>query len=129
MKKIRSLDNSIQVGIWTFVIALLSFLITIFCFFNGQKAIPLGFLLAGVLIGGLSILQGYSKKWDESLSKPAFAIASVIIKFVILAGVMVLLGFMYYSWKIHLFNLYCFIGIYTASILITIGVYAISKED
>ena len=115
-------------AIISFAITLLAVLASTFCFFNGHMDIPLGFLLGGVIIGGLYLLSALAEKIDDKKEATTFTIGVIALRLFILIGVAIIIAFMYYRWNLPYFNLFTYVASYTAAIIINIIVHLISKK-
>ena len=112
-----------KIGILTFLAGLLGFLVTLFLIFMGMMDVPLGFLLGGVVVGGLNLLTALADKKDSKKDVALFTIVSITARLMVIVAVMVVIAFMYYRWQLRYFNLFSFVGIYTLSIIITAIVF------
>ena len=129
MKKLLAkYSNSTVTAFLIFGLTVVAVLASLFCFFIGRMDIPLGFLLGGVLTGGLSLLATLAEKRDEKKQVATFSILIIAVRLMLLIGISLLLAFMYYRWEMKIFNLFSFVGIYTASIVCSVVVHLISKK-
>ena len=129
MKKLlEKFSNSMVTAILTFAATIIAFLASMFCLFNGHMDIPLGFLLGGVVSGGLSLLSALAEKLDDNKQGTVFSVVVIILRMILLVGITLLLAFMTYRWNLNYFNIFAFVGMYTVSIIIIVIVYLISKK-
>lgn len=108
MKLFKGKDNYFKTFILGLMFSCLLFVLTFVLFFFNLKEVPLGILLGGIYSSLYFILL--SKLEKKSIKA---TIVVLIIKFVLFAGIMVLVGFMYYVWEIKLFNLFALAGGYS----------------
>lgn len=127
MKKFLLLQHSFQVAILTYFISLLGFLATSFLLIS-RIDIPLGFLLAGLVVGTLNLIQGFLEKKDDSRGGASLTIVSISLKLVVNVAIMIIISFMFYKWNMPYFNIFTYVGIYSVSIIFTIISYIIKKE-
>ena len=129
MKKLLDkYPHSLVTACLTFAVTILATLITLFCFFNGHKDIPLGFILGGVVSTILCLLSALAEKQDDKKEGTTFSIIVIILRMVLLVAVTLIIAFMYYRWNLPIFNIFSFVGMYTGSIIIMVIVHLISKK-
>ena len=121
-------SNSFLTAILSFIVTGVAVCVSIFCFFNGHSDIPLGFALGGVVIGGLYMLSALAERLDDKKGTMIFSIGVISLRMFILVGVSILLAFMNYRWNTPIFNLFSFIGIYTAAIVCNVIVHLVNKK-
>ena len=127
MRSFKNLDISIQAAIITFAITLIGFLATLFLFFIGMMDVPLGILLGGFVCGSLSLLTYFFGKKDDYKQSVVYSIISIIIRFVLLIALVIIIAFMNYQWGLTIFNIFSFVGMYTASTIVLAILYSINK--
>ncbi len=127
-KLLEKYPNSFVTAFCTFAVTLVALLASLFCFFNGHMDIPLGFVLGGVVSGGLLLLSGLGEKLDDKKNGTTFSIIVIILRMVLLVGISILIAFMNYRWNLVYFNLFTFVAMYTVSIVFTVIVHLISKK-
>lgn len=128
MKKFNELNKSIKIGIVTFVITLLCFAASGFLLTTNLKDIPLGFLLGGGIISVLDVLQGFAEKKDDAKQSITFSMIVIISKFVVIITLILICALMFYRWNMPYFNIFAIVGIYTASLIVTVIFHLIDKR-
>ena len=117
MNFIKKLDRDLITAMVTSVIALVAFACSSFLISTDLKDIPLGFLLSGGVIALVYVLSYLLVRIDIKRGSTVFSIISLGVRLVVILITLLLLAFMYYRWDIKLFNIFVFVGVYTASII------------
>ena len=121
MKLFKNLSNSYKIAILTFLAGLFGFLITCFLIVENRLiGIPYGFLFSGTVIALLNLLTGLFEHVDDKKEVATYTLISIIARFMVIVGIMVLLALMNYRWGVKIFNLFVFVGMYTLSMIFTI---------
>ena len=121
MKLFKNLSNSYKIAILTFLAGLFGFLITCFLIVENRLiGIPYGFLFSGTVIALLNSLTGLFERVDDKNELATYTLISIIARFMVIVGIMVLLALMNYRWGVKIFNLFVFVGMYTLSMIFTI---------
>ena len=121
MKLFKNLSNSYKIAILTFLAGLFGFLITCFLIVENRLiGIPYGFLFSGTVIALLNLLTGLFERVDDKNELATYTLISIIARFMVIVGIMVLLALMNYRWGVKIFNLFVFVGMYTLSMIFTI---------
>ena len=121
MKLFKNLSNSYKIAILTFLAGLFGFLITCFLIVENRLiGIPYGFLFSGTVIALLNLLTGLFERVDDKKEVATYTLISIIARFMVIVGIMVLLALMNYRWGVKIFNLFVFVGMYTLSMIFTI---------
>ena len=118
MKLFNKLDVHLQSSLLIISIAVITFLASIYCFFISLAEVPLGLLLAGVITSLLHLSTHLFVNLDVRNGTVKYSVISVIIRYVVLITSVVMIGLLYYYWKVKLFNLFAFIGVYTLDVVI-----------
>jgi len=117
MKLLKKLDRNLLTAIITLLISIIGFACSSFLISSDLKDIPLGFLLSGGVISLVYVLSYLFVRIDIKRGSTVFSILSLGIRLVVILTTLLLLAFMYYRWDIRLFNIFVFVGVYTASII------------
>ena len=118
MKIFNKLDVHLQSSVLIISIVAIAFLASIYCFFISLAEVPLGLLLAGVITSLLRLSTHLFVNLDVRNGTVKYSVISVIIRYVVLITSVVMIGLLYYYWKVKLFNLFAFIGVYTLDVVI-----------
>ena len=96
-------------------------------YFLNYKDIPLGFILGGgygllsyFLIGILENKRSEYYKWAVMIS---------ILRFVVLAALLFLVGLCYYKWDLKIFNIFTVVGGYFICLVVFIVLSALNKSE
>ena len=84
---------------------------------TGYRGIPFGFLIAGGVNAALYALSGFFLIIDDKKHSSTFSIIAVIVRNVILVGTMIAMAFIDKIFGFQFYNLYVFVGVYTAGII------------
>ena len=128
MKFLKKLENNLLTSLVVYALSILGFAITCFQLNTAFRDIPLGFLFSGGVIGSLYLLTHFLVKKDEKSGNDTLSLVSIIVRFVVIVGVMVVLGLMNYRWNIILFNLFVFVGIYSAGTIVFVLLHIFKKD-
>ncbi len=95
-------------------------LITLFLYFIGYHDVPNGIALGG-LVGILSyLILGLVEGKDARNKRSVGAIIVSIMRFILLATVLVLSAYMYFKLEYHIFNPFAVVGGYLISLVVLI---------
>ncbi len=111
-----SLNTYYKIAVVSAFVTLVAFAGTSCLFFFDLGEIPLGILL-GSSIGVIfyAVLGKISNK--ENSGKPTVTIVAQVIRFVLIAGALVLSGWLYYKENLHIFNIFAVLGGYAIPLL------------
>ena len=126
--KIRKLEINLLTSIIVLLVGVIGFGVTSFLLSTTYIHVPLGFLFSSAVISVLYLIAHLFVRIDEKRKTSAFALVSIILRFVVLVGVMLILGFMNYRWNNELFNIFVFIGMYTLGVITFVTLNLINKE-
>lgn len=129
MKYIRGLERNLRVSLFISVLTLICFLALSYFFYINLYEVPLGVLLGGIIMSLLHLLNHVLIRLDIRNGTIKFTLISIIVRYFILVGSIILLGFAYYYWNFKYFNLYAFVGAYTLGFLVLIIDYLIFKNE
>ncbi len=118
MKKFyRQLNAYFKTVCWTILITLALFICLIPLFFFNLMELPLGLALGGIFGGIYYLIAGFNQKEDYTKKSLIIDVILLITRFLLFAGAVIGLAFLYYKGEIHLFNVYAFAGAYLISLL------------
>jgi len=126
-EKFRNLDTNIKVGIVTALVTIFIFLTFIPCFFYGWKEIPLGLILGGGLGSIAYVVQGLVAKKDEEKQATTLSILVMGVRFILFAGLLILIAFLYYKNNTKIFNVFSYVGGYTIA-TITLVIFMLKEK-
>ena len=126
--KLRKLEINLLTSIIVLLVGLIGFGATSFLLNSALIHIPLGFLFSTGVISLLYLIAHLFVKIDEKRGNNVFTIISLSLRFAVLIGVMIILGFMNYRWGNELFNIFVFIGMYTLGVLVFVILNLLNKE-
>ncbi len=123
----QKLNIDYQTSFWTGIVVIVAFLFTIPLLVNGNFAYSLALLLGG-LIGSLSYF-GFGL-FDEPSTQKRGNIATVtilIVKYVLLIGLGLLFGYLYYGRDVHIFEPFTFLGGYLVSLVVLVVIHLVDR--
>ena len=106
--------------LWTIIITLGVTICLIPLFFFNLMEIPLGILLGGLFGTLYYFIAGFNQREEYSKKVMVLDVVILILRFLVFAGVMVGLTWLYYKSNIHIFNVYGFAGAYLLSLFVFI---------
>ena len=127
MTFLKKLDNDLLTTFVVLGVSLIGFCSTAFLISSSYIDIPLGFLLSGGILAFIHVLSFFLKRLDVKKETTVFTITAISLRLVLLIVSLMLITFMYYRWGIQLFNVFVFVGMYTASIIIYMLTYIFIK--
>ena len=116
MKFLSKLDNQLLTAVIVLIVSLLGFAATGFLIPSSYQHIPFGFLLSGGIISVIYVISSILERVDVKRGSTTFSIIAIIMRLVVLLTSLALVGLMYYKWNIKLFNIFVFVGMYTAGV-------------
>ena len=127
MNFLKKLDNDLLTALFVVGVSIIGFCSTAFLISSTYIDIPLGFLLSGGILTFIHILSFFLKRIDSKKDTTAFTIVAITLRLILLIASLMIITFMYYRWGIKLFNVFVFVGMYTASIIIYMLTYIFYK--
>ena len=116
----RQLKLEYKVALWSALVISLAIILTIPCFFFSLMEIPQGIALGG----GVGILTylflGLAENDENQKKSMVLTIVVIIVRFLVIAGVLFLAGWLYYAQGVKAFNIFAVIGAYIISIILNI---------
>lgn len=116
----RQLKLEYKVALWSALVISSAIILTIPCFFISLMEIPQGIALGG----GVGILTylflGLAENDEDQKKSMVLTIVVIIVRFLVIAGVLFLAGWLYYAQGVKAFNIFAVIGAYVISIILNI---------
>jgi hypothetical protein len=116
----RQLKLEYKVALWSALVISSAIILTIPCFFFSLMEIPQGIALGG----GVGILTylflGLAENDEDQKKSMVITIVVIIVRFLVIAGVLFLAGWLYYAQGVKAFNIFAVIGAYIISIILNI---------
>lgn len=116
----RQLKLEYKVALWSALVISSAIILTIPCFFFSLMEIPQGIALGG----GVGILTylflGLAENDENQKKSMVLTIVVIIVRFLVIAGVLFLAGWLYYAQGVKAFNIFAVLGAYTISIILNI---------
>ena len=116
----RQLKLEYKVALWSALVISSAIILTIPCFFFSLMEIPQGIALGG----GVGILTylflGLAENDEDQKKSMVLTIVVIIVRFLVIAGVLFLAGWLYYAQGVKAFNIFAVIGAYIISIILNI---------
>ena len=115
-----------QIAFWSLIAILGLFLLTIPCFFFSLMEIPQGILLGGMVGALVYIFLGLFNNENNPKKSLKITVVIIIIKFLVIAGVLFLVGWLYYGLGFKAFNIFAVMGGYF--IPLAVHIILVEKE-
>ena len=116
----RQLKLEYKVALWSALVISSAIILTIPCFFFSLMEIPQGIALGG----GVGILTylflGLAENDENQKKSMVLTIVVIIVRFLVIAGVLFLAGWLYYAQGVKAFNIFAVLGAYTISIILNL---------
>lgn len=116
----RQLNTYFKTVLWTIIITLGVTICLIPLFFFNLMEIPLGILLGGLFGTLYYFIAGFNQREEYSKKGMVLDVVILTLRFLVFAGAMVGLTWLYYKSNIHIFNVYGFAGAYLLSLFVFI---------
>lgn len=129
MKLLRKLGHNLVTAFAILIISIIGFACCAFLIPTELKSIPYGFLLAGGILALIHVISHLLTVIDVRRGSSIFTIISMIVRLTLTLASLLLICFMYYRWNIKLFNVFVFVGVYTAGIIILCLSFIFLKEE
>lgn len=116
----RQLKLEYKVALWSALVISSAIILAIPCFFFSLMEIPQGIALGG----GVGILTylflGLAENDENQKRSMVLTIVVIIVRFLVIAGVLFLAGWLYYAQGVKAFNIFAVLGAYTISIILNL---------
>ena len=114
------LSGSVKIALLMYALAVLSFALLIPFFFFQMMDIPLGAFLGGTISGTMYLLSSLAEASDAKKGNATLTIMMQGMRFIVVAGVMVVISLMYFKWDMKIFNPFAYIALYTVSVVVNV---------
>ena len=128
MKKIRKLDHNLFTAVVISALGVLGFIASCFLISTPRQDIPFGFLLASGVIATVHFISYLLCLIDKRNGTSIFTVISMALRLMVLLVTLVLIALMNYRWDMKLFNMFVFVGMYTAGIIVLCLSFVFNKE-
>lgn len=115
-----------KVVVWSLVVTLGLFTLTIPFYFFSLMEIPQGILLGGITGAIIYIFLGLFSNPEKPKKTIVFTVVTMIIRLLVIAGILFLVGWLYYGLGFKAFNIFAVAGGYF--IPLVIHVILVRKE-
>ena len=116
----NKLSSSFKTAILSSIVIVVVFLGLIFGYFINQPDLPNG-ILAGGLLGSISyLLIGIAERIDEKKRLPIWTIVFTIIRFLLIAGLVVISALLQFKFGYKVMNVFTVLGGYFITLIIYI---------
>ena len=123
------LTSLYKVAFISFIAVVVAYLALLFCYFIQHADIPNGLMLGGS-IGVLSYLMlAVTEKRDSKNKKPVLTIIITILRYLFIAGAVVISALLQYIWGYKIFNPFIVIGGYLIPLLVYIIVTLTERKN
>ena len=116
----RRLNIEFQTVVWSIIVTLGLLLLMIPLFFFSLMEIPLGVAL-GALIGIITYLAlGLVENKSKQKLSIGLTITIIVLRLLVIAGILFLVGWLYYAKEVKIFNIFAVVGGYLMTLVINI---------
>jgi hypothetical protein len=120
------LNSNLKTVVWSIIVVAILVIALSPLFFFSLMEIPLGIALGGS-VGILNyLILGLIDDKEYKKVNLVLTIVTIIVRFLVIAGVLILVGFLYYKLNIKLFNIFAVAGSYFISFIVSI--FILRKE-
>ena len=125
----RHLNIEFKTVIWSTIVTIGLVTLMIPLFFLSWMEIPLGITLGG-LVGIITYLfLGLFNNKNKPMKSLALTIIVMVVRLLVIAGILFLVGWLYYANNIKLFNIFAVAGGYFISLVVNIIVLEKEKKS
>ena len=122
------LSNNYKTALFSLIVVIIAFLGLLFGYFVNQPDLPNG-LLAGGLLGVVSyFLLGLVDKADEEKEKPVWSIVFTIVRYICIAGLIVVSALLQYKYSLKVMNPFTVLGGYIISLITYIIILLVERN-
>ena len=114
----RRLNIDYQTMVWSIIITLSLLLVLTPLLFFSYMEIPLGILLGGTIGALIYFFFGLVNTKTKLKTSVALTISIIIIKLIVMGGILFLVGWLYYSKDLKIFNIFALAGGYLMTTII-----------
>ena len=116
----RRLNIEFQTVVWSIIVTLGLLLLMIPLFFFSLMEIPLGIAL-GAAIGIITYLAlGLVENKSKQKLSIGLTITIIVLRLLVIAGILFLVGWLYYAKEVKIFNIFAVVGGYFMTLVINI---------
>ena len=109
-----------QIVVWSLITIISLFILTIPFFFFSLMEIPQGIVLGGLIGVIVYLFLGLANNQDSPKKSMVITIVIIAIKLLVIAGILFLVGWLYYGVGIKAFNIFAVMGGYFIPLAIQI---------
>ena len=125
----RNLNNEFKTVIWASIVIISLVILTIPCFFFSLMEIPQGIALGGAVGILVYLVLGIFNNPDKPKQSMIFTVITIIVRFIIIGGILFLVGWLYYKQGFKAFNIFAVMGGYFVPLIISIILGRKEKAD
>ena len=119
----RKLNTEFKTVVWSSIVTISLVILLVPCFFFSLMEIPQGIALGGSLGILIYLILGIFDNPDNHKKSMIFTVIMLFVKFVVITGVLFLVGWLYYQVGFKAFNIFAVAGGYfipmVANIIVT----------
>lgn len=124
----RQLRLEFQVVVWSLIVVLGLVITAIPCFFFSLMEIPQGIALGGGFAILIYLILGLIDNEEKAKRSMVITIIVIILKAILISGLLVLIGWLYYSVGFKAFNIFAVAGGYLIPLAVHIILILVRKE-
>lgn len=114
----RQLRLEYQVALWSAIVIVGLVILCVPFFFFSLMEIPQGIALGGLLSIIIYIVLGLCNNEEKAKQSLVLTIMVIAVKMVLIAGVLFLVGWLYYGKGFHAFNIFAVAGAYFIPLIV-----------
>ena len=125
----QKLKIEYQVVFWSLIVILGLFTLTIPFYFFHLMEIPQGIALGGMLAILIYLFLGLFNNEEKQKQSVVATVIILIVKFILISGLLVLVGWLYYGLGFKAFNIFAVAGGYFIPLVINLFLLRKEKAD
>ena len=125
----RNLNTEFKTVVWSSIVIASLVILTIPCFFFSLMEIPQGIALGGAVGIIVYLVLGLFNNPDKPKQSLVFTVITIIVRFIVIGGILFLVGWLYYKQGLKAFNIFAVAGGYTVPLVISIILGRKEKAD
>ena len=125
----RNLNTEFKTVVWSSIVIASLVILTIPCFFFSLMEIPQGIALGGAVGIIVYLVLGLFNNPDKPKQSLVFTVITIIVRFIVIGGILFLVGWLYYKQSLKAFNIFAVAGGYTIPLVISIILGRKEKAD
>ena len=113
----------------SFIAVVVGFLALLFAYFVNHMDLPNGLILGGSINVLAYLALAAVEKRDSEKKKPVLTIIITILRYLLIAAVIVLSALLQYKWGYKIFNLFTLVGGYLIPLLVFLVISLVERKN